>query len=259
MNSEGASPAFVFPNASALNTLTRAQWDALLAGPPERAATWLSAAAHAGHAEAQAVLGQWLLDGRGVARNETSAFAWFQRAAEQRHPMAANMLGRCFEHGWGTAPDPQRAASAYRASAELGLDWGMYNLANLLATGRGVALDHAAAFDWYRRAAALGHARSMNMLGRYHEDGLVVPRDRDRARALYRASAEAGDFRGRFSHASMLAEQGEIDAAVRWFERIPDTAPKHYLAEVVQRLRASPLAALREVADRLEAQAAARA
>jgi TPR repeat protein len=238
---EGSTaPQRIFPNASDLDGMSRAQWEAILNGPEAPAVTWITAAAREHNAQAQAVLGQWLLDGRGMARNEVAAFNWFQRAAAQGHLIALNMAGRCIEHGWGTAPDLSAAARLYRQAADGGLDWGMYNLANMLATGRGVALDQPQAFDWYRRAAELGHARSMNMVGRYFEEGLVVAKDTERAFALYRQSAEAGDFRGRFSYASMLLEQGKVDAAVHWFERIAESAPAVHIERIAGLLSASP-------------------
>ncbi|HCN44657.1 MAG TPA: hypothetical protein DIT18_02515, partial [Pseudomonas sp.] len=93
-----------------------------------------------------------------------------------------------------------------------------YNLANLLATGRGVALDHGLALACYRRAAQMGHAKSMNLLGRYMEEGLHCQANLPAAREWYRRSAEGGDFRGQFSHAAVLAAQGELDEALKWLQ-----------------------------------------
>jgi TPR repeat protein len=122
--------------------------------------------------------------------------------------MARNMLGRCHEHGWGCTADAAVAARHYRQAAEGGLDWAMYNYANLLATGRGVIEDQAQALKLYQRAAELGHAKSMNLLGRYLEEGQHCPADSAAAVEWYRRSAEGGDFRGQFSYASVLADDG---------------------------------------------------
>lgn len=258
MTAGSTGPHRIFPNASDIDALSRAQWEAILKGPAAPAVTWITAAARENHAQAQAVLGQWLLDGRGMARDEAAAFSWFQRAAAQGHLMAMNMAGRCMEHGWGTAPNLADAARRYRQAADGGLDWGMYNLANLLATGRGVPLDQPQAFDWYRRAAERGHARSMNMVGRYLEEGLVVAQDTARAFALYRQSAEAGDFRGQFSYASMLLEQGQVDAAVQWFERIAESAPAVHIERIARQLSASPERRVQQAAHHLRAESAKR-
>ncbi|QZI69899.1 sel1 repeat family protein [Pseudomonas protegens] len=192
------------------------QLSAMLQQSPARAAQAILVAAREGLVEAQALLGQILLDGHGIQQDQPLAVRWFDIAARRGHLMARNMLGRCHEHGWGCPADAARAAGHYRLAAEAGLDWGLYNYANLLATGRGVAQNHALALACYRRAAELGHAKSMNLLGRYLEEGLVCPADPGAAWDWYRRSAEGGDFRGQFSYAAVLADAGRIDEAVDW-------------------------------------------
>ncbi|WP_277963796.1 tetratricopeptide repeat protein [Pseudomonas sp. RIT-To-2] len=192
---------------------------AMLHANPARAAQAILTAARAGMADAQALLGQILLDGQGIERDPGLARTWFAIAANGGHPMARNMLGRCHEHGWGGPVDVRQAAVHYREAAAAGLDWGLYNYANLLGTGRGVALDHELALACYRRAALMGHAKSMNLLGRYLENGMAGAADPAQAHDWYRRSAEAGDFRGQFSHAAVLAETGRVEDALHWLRR----------------------------------------
>lgn len=199
--------------------LNGAQLSAMLEESPARAAQAILLAAGEGVVEAQALLGQILLDGQGIARDQALALRWFGIAAGRGHLMARNMLGRCHEHGWGCAADAVVAAAHYRAAADGGLDWAMYNLANLLATGRGVAVDQPQALALYQRAAESGHAKSMNLLGRYLEEGRECPEDPVCARDWYRRSAEGGDFRGQFSHAAVLADDGRIDEALHWLNQ----------------------------------------
>ncbi|WP_256578093.1 MULTISPECIES: tetratricopeptide repeat protein [Pseudomonas] len=192
---------------------------AMLEESPARAAQAILIAAGEGVLEAQALLGQILLDGHGIAQDQPLALRWFEIAAGQGHLMARNMLGRCHEHGWGCVADAAIAAQQYRVAADAGLDWAMYNLANLLATGRGVAVDHLQAMALYQRAAESGHAKSMNLLGRYLEEGQVCPANPAAARDWYRRSAEGGDFRGQFSYAAVLAAEGRVDEALVWLEK----------------------------------------
>jgi TPR repeat protein len=199
--------------------LSGEQLSAMLTESPARAAQAILLAAGEGEVEAQALLGQILLDGQGIAQDQPLALRWFGIAAGRGHLMARNMLGRCHEHGWGCAADASIAAQHYRIAADAGLDWAMYNLANLLATGRGVVVDHPQALALYRRAAELGHAKSMNLFGRYLEEGQVCPADPIAAREWYQRSAEASDFRGQFSFAAVLADEGRIDDAVIWLEK----------------------------------------
>ncbi|MDF9776781.1 TPR repeat protein [Pseudomonas baetica] len=187
---------------------------AMLDESPARAAQAILIAAREDVLDAQALLGQILLDGQGIAQDRPLALRWFDIAARRGHVMARNMLGRCHEHGWGCAANTSLAARHYRLAATAGLDWAMYNYANLLATGRGVVEDQFQALSLYRRAAELGHAKSMNLLGRYLEEGRVCPVDPAAARSWYRRSAEGGDFRGQFSFAAVLTDEGNIEDAL---------------------------------------------
>ncbi|QCY14661.1 tetratricopeptide repeat protein [Pseudomonas sp. MPC6] len=192
---------------------------AMLEESPARAAQAILIAAREGVLDAQALLGQILLDGQGIEQDQPLAVRWFEIAAQRGHLMARNMLGRCHEHGWGCSADASTAAKHYRAAAEAGLDWAMYNYANLLATGRGVVEDPLQALNLYRHAAELGHAKSMNLLGRYLEEGQVCPADPQTARDWYRRSAIGGDFRGQFSYAAVLADEGQIEEALVWLRK----------------------------------------
>jgi TPR repeat protein len=217
---------------------------------PARTAQAILMASREGVLEAQALLGQILLDGQGIAQDQPLAVRWFGIAAEQGHLMARNMLGRCHEHGWGCVADASIAAVHYRYAAEAGLDWAMYNYANLLATGRGVSEDQAQALSLYRRAAESGHAKSMNLLGRYLEEGLVCPKDLHAARDWYKHSAEGGDFRGQFSYAAVLADEGDIDEALVWLRKALAIGNLNFLRVASQALSSATNAKIRAlVAD----------
>jgi hypothetical protein len=228
-----------------LNALTPEQVATHLSGPPAARAAFVGAAAEAGMADAQAIYGQMLLDGTGVAADPAAALGWFVRAAAQHHVMAINMVGRCYDLGWGTTPDKMRAAECYRIAALRGLDWGMYNYATLLALGDGVAEDKAAALDWFRKAAAHGNAKAINLIGSFHEDGWVVPRDLEAAAQCYARAAQGGDFRGAFNHARMLGRRGRIEEALGWLRQAGAKATPAFVDKAAAWLAASDIAAFR--------------
>ena len=242
-------------SAEDLPSITVAQWQAVLAAEPHDAAAWMAAAAQLGHAEAQAVTGQWLLDGHGAPRDPAQALHWFLRAATHGHAMAMNMAGRCHEQGWGTPPSADKAAHWYRKAAKLGLPHAKYNLANLLAAGQGVPRDDTQAFALYREAADQGYAKAFAKLGRYHEDGAVVPKDPAAAADCYRRGAEGGDFRGQFCHAGTLAAQGRDTEALGWLAKVLETATPRYLREAGALLAQSPRDAYRAIGERMLARA----
>jgi TPR repeat protein len=125
----------------------------------------------------------------------------------------------------------------------------MYNLANLLATGRGTTENPSQALALYRRAAEQGHAKSMNLFGRYLEEGRYCPQDRLAARVWYRRSAEGGDFRGQFSYAAVLAEEGQIDEALDWLHRALAGGNVNFLRASIESLPSANHPRIREMED----------
>src|SRR6201999_387194 len=81
------------------------------------------------------------------------------------------------------------------------------------------------AFAFYGLAAAQGHVRAMNLVGRCYEQGWGVAKDVRIARAWYQRSAEGGYFRGAYNYADMLANDGCVTGAKRWFARASANAP----------------------------------
>jgi TPR repeat protein len=235
-----------------VNALTPRDIAAAMAGSPADVAAWMRNLAEQGVVEAQAIMGQICLDGRGIEADPAAGLTWFQKAAEAGHPMALNMVGRCHENGWGVAPDTAVAAAWYLRSANAGSPWGMYNYASRLAQGDGVAEDRAAAYTWFKTASDLGHDKSMNLLGGFHEDGWETPKDMAAARALYRASAAGGDFRGQFNYARFLSQEGHIKAAVDLFRLAFAGGTPAFRQKMTGFLTASPLTALRELATTLD-------
>ncbi|MCO5397009.1 tetratricopeptide repeat protein [Ralstonia soli] len=225
---------------------------AVLTGPADRAARWLAAAARRGHTEAQAIFGQWLLDGRGVDRNAAEALFWFKTAALSGHAMAANMLGRCYEHGWGAPACDKTATHWYARAADAGLDWGQYNYATSLQLGRGIPADRARAFALFQAAARQGHAKSINVLGGFYEDGWEVETDIAIALHCYLRAAEGGDFRGQFNAARLFALADRTDEARTWMRAVPHTATPAFLAKAHDFLAGHPDVRLRALAGALE-------
>jgi len=230
-----------------LRAMPAAELHAKLAGDPREAARWVHAAARHGFPEAQLMLGQMLLDGTEVDRDQPAALRWFRHAAAAGQVEAMNMVGRCHELGWGVPADPSVAAGWYRRAAILGLDWGQYNLANLLLYGMGVARDRRSALEWYQRAAAQGHAKSMNLIGRFMEEGWDRQPDACQALAWYRGSAEAGDFRGQYNYATLLMRQGQASEAARWFRAAIDSGSRDFLLTAGETLSGREEPRLREL------------
>ncbi len=239
------------PTQAVLDSLLPQDWQALVHAEPVTAARWMEAAAQLGSGDAQAICGQWRLDGHGLPRDAQAARSYFLKAAQQAHPMGMNMAGRCFENGWGGEADFFAAANWYRQAAHSGLDAAMYNYANLLATGQGVARDDEAALEWYRHAAARGHAKSKTKIGYFYEDGRVVARDLDAAFVWFEGGALGGDFRGQFNYATLLAQRGDLQAALHWLHKVPATATPAYQRKAGEKLMQSNYPEIRAFGEKM--------
>ena len=236
-----------------IRTLVAEDVATLMSGPPQVARATARDLAAKGSAAAQALLGQMLLDGFGGPADPIEALGWFRRAADEGEPMALNMVGRCFENGWGVTADIAAAADWYRRAAERGGDWGMYNYATRLMLGDAGPVDRPGALAWFRKAAALGHAKSINVLGGFYEDGWEVERDLAKARDCYQRAADGGDFRGHFNLGRALASEGDVSGALARFEAAAAAATPAFVAKMVGLLRTAPVAAYRDLAERLAA------
>ena len=203
-----------------------------------RDGAWVRSAASYGIAAAQLRLGRMLLEGEGVAKDQSAAFENFRKASIQGDIEAHNMLGRCHENGWGTNVNQLEAAHHYRIAAEAGFDWAQYNLGHMRLSGHGGPPDREQAFGWYNRAAAQGHVRAMNLVGRCHEQGWGTPCDPGAALFWYRQSARGGYFRGAFNYASVLATRGCLAGARFWFTRAIDAAPEPSRSNMIALLSA---------------------
>ena len=222
-----------------------------LAEQPQRAARLVLAAAANGEIEAQALLGQILLEGYGIQADPTLALTGSTSPPSADMPWPATWPGAATNTAGVAQPIRSAPPTTTAARPIWELDWGMYNLANLLATGRGVVKDHD------RLPALSSGCRAWSC--QVDEPHRPLPRRRLRrgpdvtaAHARYARSAEAGDFRGQFSHAAVLLAQGQWEQARGWLERALRLGHLRFIETALASLRA---AALPQIADIVEAYA----
>jgi TPR repeat protein len=142
------------------------------------AAYWYGQAAAQGLAVAKFNLGSLYRAGApGLARDDVAAFGWFNGAAQQGHAEAQYQLALMLEDGIGTPRDAAAAVGWYQRAAQAGYAPAQHNLAVAYATSNGVAKDEARAAMWYRAAADQGLAASQLRLGLALAEGRGVARD----------------------------------------------------------------------------------
>jgi len=108
--------------------------------------------AETGSVVAQTVLGISYLHGHEVARDPGEAFRWLTLAAEAGAARAEAWLGAMYEEGIYVEVNLARARELYARSSERGEFLGCIFLARALATGKGGSVDEAAAAYWYGQA-----------------------------------------------------------------------------------------------------------
>lgn len=109
----------------------------------------LEAAVAKGVPRALAHLGDLLVRGDGIARDEARGLALLERAARQGQGGAAFRLGMLLAHGeGGAARDPARALAYFKAAAAGGEAEAFFNLGAAHANGAGTRRNYAEALGW---------------------------------------------------------------------------------------------------------------
>jgi TPR repeat protein/exonuclease VII small subunit len=148
--------------------------------------------AEAGDPNAELLIGQQYLDGRGTT-NDAAAFAWLSRAAARNQPIAQYELGVMYENGRGLHADPAEAFRWFESAALKGNRRSMHSLATAYTEGRGTAKNMFEAARWYGRAAQLGSVNDQFNLGVLFERGMGVTQSLPDAYKWYAIAAAQGD------------------------------------------------------------------
>ncbi len=109
----------------------------------------LQQAAAKGNPRAEAQLGEMLLRGEGIARDEKRAVELLEKAARSGQSSAAFRMGMLLGHGEaGVVKDPERALAYFRAAAAGGEKEAFFNIGAAYASARGVKRDYGEALGW---------------------------------------------------------------------------------------------------------------
>lgn len=109
----------------------------------------LQQAADKGNPKAETQLGEMLLRGDGIAKDEARGVALLEKAARAGQSPAAFRIGMLLANGEsGVAKDLPRALAYFRAAAAGGEAEAFFNIGSAYAGGRGVRRDYAEALGW---------------------------------------------------------------------------------------------------------------
>jgi TPR repeat protein len=109
----------------------------------------LQQAAEKGNPKAQAQLGEMVLRGDGIPKDEARGVALIEKAARAGNSAAAFRIGMLLVNGEsGVAKDPERGLAYFRAAAAGGEAEAFFNIGAAYSSGRGVKRDYAEALGW---------------------------------------------------------------------------------------------------------------
>lgn len=109
----------------------------------------LQQAAKKGNPKAEAQLGEMLLRGDGIAKDEARGVALLEKSARAGQSAAAFRIGMLLANGeGGVVKDPARALAYFRAAAAGGEAEAFFNIGAAYASARGVKRDYVEALGW---------------------------------------------------------------------------------------------------------------
>lgn len=102
-----------------------------------------------GNPRAETQLGEMLLRGDGIPKDEARGVALLEKAARAGNSAAAFRIGMLLAHGeGGVSKDPARALAYFRAGAAGGEAEAFHNIGAAFASARGVKRDYSEALGW---------------------------------------------------------------------------------------------------------------
>lgn len=121
----------------------------------------LQGAAAKGNPKAEVQLGEMMLRGDGIAKDEKRGIQLIEKAARAGHPEAAFRIGMLLMNGSnGVEADPERALAYFRAAAAGGEAEAFFNIGAAYASARGVKRNYAEALGWLIVAGQRGASTS---------------------------------------------------------------------------------------------------
>ncbi|MEM1243760.1 MAG: SEL1-like repeat protein, partial [Pseudomonadota bacterium] len=179
----------------------------------KKAINYLTHAANQDVAEAQALLGEVYLLGKGAIHNDEEAIAWLKKAADKGHAFAQANLGNYYLTV-GKANDIPLAIKYLNLAVDQGMSTAIVLLGRCYATGVGVEQSFKRAFELYCNAAQWNEIFAIYQVGAYFLNGRSGgPPNQEKALLWFLKAAELGDADSQASAASLYFYGEERDEA----------------------------------------------
>lgn len=178
-------------------------------------------AAEAGSALAQQLLGDALVDGKGIEKDFERSFALLEASAAQNYAPGIYSLGLSYRAGEGVEKNDAKAAELFARAAGLDHRFALGDLGMMKLLADGVELDIEGGVALLERAAELRDSYAMMQLGYFYSDSDLVPHDGRRALDYFLAAEAAGETQGASAAAYIyLVEYDGVEADFAEAERL---------------------------------------
>ena len=189
--------------------------------------------AEKGDAEAQAMIGESYLNGKGLEQSESKAIEWFEKAAAKGNATALYHLANFYFYGNSPliGKYPKKAIEYYTQAANKGNVDAQRQLAVCLYNGIGGAASQRDAFNWILKAVNANPSPiTENNLAVCYLTGNGARTSASQALELFQKAADAGDVTAQYNLGALLLEepQQDIKKAFKYLEKA--AAQNHLLA-----------------------------
>jgi TPR repeat protein len=139
-------------------------------------------------------VGQRLMDGLGVAKDEKAGFAQWEKSCAANESRACNNLGTSWSDGnqGASGVDHAKAKKLYEKACVLKNGFGCFNLGNVYRLGEGLDPDPKKAIFFFRKSCDFENAKGCTELGIMFYEGKVVTKNVDTAIELFDKSCKLG-------------------------------------------------------------------
>lgn len=132
----------------------------------EDAFKWYKKAAEQGHEEAQYMVSDMYLKGKGVKQNNEEAFKWMKKAAEGKASSSEmqGKLGTFYHNGIGVQKDYTEALKWFKKAADNGNVKSQVLLGLMYKNGEGTDINYEEAIKWLKKASDSGDKEAQKYL-----------------------------------------------------------------------------------------------
>lgn len=191
----------------------------------EEAVHAMKIAADKGNVMAQCDYGVYLINGKGVDKDEETALKYWKKSAESDFPPAMHKVGVCHFKGiFGAEQDNQKAFEYFTKAAEGGVKDAMFNLAFFYQEGICVTADMKKSLEWLKKAAEAKQPVACYNLGMHYLMGVNgIAADESKGVEFLTVAAEGGIPEAQFTlgccYEAGHGIEKDLSEAAGWYRR----------------------------------------